>query len=74
MKRRVISLSLPEKYLRKLEKLTEQESKSRSQLIRELLDRYEEDEEWKDIFKWGEETRIKFNIKSEEDILRIIND
>ena len=30
--------------------------------------------EWEQIRKWGEETAIKFNIKSEEDILRIIND
>ena len=74
MKRKIISLSLPEKYLRKLEKLTGEESKSRSQLIRELLDKYEADEVWKDIFKWGEETQTKFNIKSEEDVLRIIND
>ncbi|KKQ41409.1 MAG: hypothetical protein US60_C0041G0011 [Microgenomates group bacterium GW2011_GWC1_37_8] len=74
MKRRVVSFSLPEKYLKKLEKLTQEESKSRSQLIRELLDKYEADEVWEEIFKWGVETRSKFNIKSEEDVLKIIND
>jgi len=74
MKRKVVSVSLPENYLRKLEKLTEGENKSRSQLIRELLDKYETDEIWQDIYKWGDETQAKFNIKSEEDVLRIIND
>ncbi|OGM21369.1 hypothetical protein A2955_04340 [Candidatus Woesebacteria bacterium RIFCSPLOWO2_01_FULL_37_19] len=74
MKRKVVSLSLPEKYFNKLEKFTEEESKSRSQLIRELLDRYEADEVWEEIFKWGAETRRKFNIKNEKDVLRIIND
>ena len=74
MKRKVVSLSLPEKYYKKLEKLSEEESKSRSQLVRDLIDKYEADEAWTEIFKWGEETQGKFNIKSEEDVLRIIND
>lgn len=73
MKRKVISLSLTDKYLNKLKKLSEEENKSRSQLVRELIDKYETDEEWGQIRKWGAETAKKFNIKSEEDVLRIIN-
>lgn len=74
MKRKVISLSLTDKYLNKLKKLSEEENKSRSQLVRELIDKYEADEEWEQIRKWGAETAKKFNIKTEEDVLRIIND
>lgn len=74
MDRQVISISLYKKYLKKLDQMSKRESKSRSQLIRELIDRYEVETEWEQIRKWGRETAKKFNIKSEEDVLRIIND
>ena len=74
MKRKVLSVSLPVKYFQRLERLTKDKDKSRSQVIREMLDKYETDEEWSQIYKWGRQTARKFNIKSEEDVLRIIND
>ena len=74
MDRQVITISLYQKYLKKLDKMSKSENKSRSQFIRELIDRYETDKEWKQIRSWGRETAKKFNINSEEDILRIIND
>ena len=74
MDRQVISVSLYKKYLKKLDQMTKKENKSRSQVVRELIERYETDKEWEQIRKWGRETAKKFNIKSEEDILRIIND
>jgi len=74
MKRKVVSLSLTDKYLNKLNKLSKEEDKSRSQLIRELIDKYETDDMWSQVYKLGRQTARKFNIKSEEDVLRIIND
>lgn len=29
---------------------------------------------WQKIFSWGQETASKLNIKTEEDILKLIND
>lgn len=74
MDRQIITISLYQKYLKKLDKMSKLENKSRSQLIRELIDKYETDKEWEQIRKWGAETAKKFNIKNEEDVLRIIND
>jgi len=74
MDRQVVSISLYKKYLKKLDKMSKKEDKSRSQLVRELIDKYETDKEWEQIREWGRETAKKFNIKSEEDVLRIIND
>ena len=74
MDRQVISISLYKKYLNKLDQMSKKEDKSRSQVVRELIEKYETDKEWEQIRKWGRETAKKFNIKSEEDILRIIND
>ncbi|MCH7730809.1 ribbon-helix-helix protein, CopG family [Patescibacteria group bacterium] len=74
MDRQVVSISLYKKYLRKLDKMSKRQNKSRSQIVRDLLDKYETDKEWEQVYAWGRETAKKFNIKSEEDVLRIIND
>lgn len=74
MDRQVISISLYKKYLKKLDRMSKKEDKSRSQLVRELIDKYETDKEWEEIYEIGRKTAKKFNIKSEEDVLRIIND
>lgn len=74
MDRQVITISLYQKYLKKLDKMSKMENKSRSQLIRELIDKYETDKLWEEIYEIGRKTAKKFNIKSEEDVLRIIND
>ena len=74
MDRQVISISLYKKYLNKLDQMSKKEDKSRSQLVRELIDKYETDKEWEEIYEIGRKTAKKFNIKSEEDVLRIIND
>lgn len=74
MDRQIITISLYQKYLKKLDKMSKMENKSRSQLIRELIDKYETDKLWEEIYEIGRKTAKKFNIKSEEDVLRIIND
>ncbi len=70
----VISISLPPEILAILEKLSLKTSKTRSEIIKDLLVRYYQDVSWEEIFAWGKKTRERFNIKGEEDILKIIND
>lgn len=72
--RQIISISLSSAQLRQLDRISKSDHKSRSQLIRELIDKYQTQKAWKQIRRWGKETAKKFNIKSEADILRIIND
>lgn len=74
MDRQVVSISLYKKYLKKLDQMSKKEDKSRSQVVRELIDKYETDMLWGDIYEIGRKTAKKFNIKSEEDVLRIINE
>jgi len=74
MDRQVVSISLYKKYLKKLDQMSKKEDKSRSQFVRELIDKYETDKDWEEIYEIGRKTAKKFNIKSEEDVLRIIND
>lgn len=70
----VISISLPPEVLTKLEKIIKETSKTRSEVIKDLLVSYYQDKSWEDIFAWGRNAKEKFNIKSEEDIVRLIND
>jgi len=70
----VISISLPPEDLETLQRLAAQMAKTRSEVIRELLASYSQKKSWEQIFAWGRQTKEKFNIRSEEDILKIIND
>ncbi len=70
----VISISLPPEILSILERLSKKTAKTRSEIIKELLVTYYQDESWEQIFAWGRKTKEKFDIKSEEDIVRLIND
>ncbi len=70
----VISISLPPEVLAILEKITRKTSKTRSEVVKELLVSYYQDKSWEQIFTWGRKTKEKYNIKREEDIIKIIND
>ena len=70
----VISVSLPQKFLSILNQLTKKMAKTRSEVIKDLLLGYYQDQSWEQIFDWGRITKEKFNINSEEDIVKLIND
>lgn len=70
----VISISLPPEDLATLQRLTTKAAKTRSEVIRDLLATYSQKKSWEQVFAWGRQTKEKFNIRSEEDILKIIND
>jgi len=70
----VISVSLPQEFLLILNQLTKKMAKTRSGVIKDLLLDYYQDQLWEQIFEWGRTTKEKFNIKSEEDIVKLIND
>ena len=73
-KTEILSLSLPPRLLEEIEKVTNKENLTRSELIREALRFYfKEKERWKQIRKWGEITKKKFKIKREEDIEKIVD-
>jgi len=69
----VVSLSLPGATFKKLEQTRKQEGETRSNFIRRLIESYVEDNRWGEIYKRGEEAARKFNIKSEEDVDKILH-
>jgi metal-responsive CopG/Arc/MetJ family transcriptional regulator len=73
-KRKVVSLSLTPKSLSLLDRISKKEEKSRSAVVRDLIRSYFVEKDWDEIFNWGKETAKKFKIRSEADVLELIND
>ncbi len=71
---KVISISLPPEIFTRLETIRKQTSKTRSQVIKDLIRKYEIDQAWNQLYSLGQKTAEKFNISTEKDILKIIND
>jgi metal-responsive CopG/Arc/MetJ family transcriptional regulator len=70
----VVSISLQPEVMAVLEQLSRGSSKTRSEVIKDLIISCAQDKSWEQIFAWGRKTKERFNIRSEEDILKIIND
>jgi len=68
-----ITLSLPPEMTKKIEKLMKEEQRTRSELLREALRRYIEEQEWKKIYRYGEMKTRKLGIK-EEDVEKLVNE
>lgn len=70
---KTITLSVPPMMADKIKELMEEEGRTRSELLREALRRYIEEQEWKKIYRYGE---IKAREKgiTEDDIERIVHE
>jgi len=73
-KRQVVCLSLPKKSLLLLDRISRKEEKNRSEVVRELIKKYLIEKDWEEIFSWGIKTAKNLHLKTEEDILKLIND
>ena len=70
---KTISLSLPPEMAKKIKELMKKEGRTRSELIREALRRYVEEQEWKEICQYGEMKAKQKGIK-EEDVDQIVHE
>ena len=75
MNTQIINISLPKELLEEIDKRAQQESRSRSELLREAARVYlRRISSWDEIYKLGRKTAKKFGIKTEEDVYRVIQD
>jgi len=70
---KIISLSILPEMAEKIKELMKKEGRTRSELIREALRRYIEEQEWKEIYRYGEIKTKEKGIR-EEDVDRIIHE
>ena len=68
---KTVTLSLPPEMADKIEELMKEEGRTRSELLREALRRYAEEQEWKKIYRYGEMKARKKRITEDqvEDII-----
>ena len=73
MNTQTLNISLPSDLIKKIDEVSKNEYRNRSELIREALRVYLEDKyEWGQIFKLGEKVMKEMGIKDEDDINRLI--
>jgi len=72
---KIVNFSLPPEIYEDVNELARQTQTSRSQILREAIKQYVVSERrWQQIRTWGEETAEKLEIKSEDDVERIIHE
>ena len=68
-----ITVSLPTDLLRETERVAVQETRTRSELIRDALRQYLASRRWQHLRQWGGETAIRLGLKTEADLQRLLD-
>lgn len=68
-----ITISLPPKLFRRVEKVAKEENRTRSELLREALRQYLENREWKRLFQYGAGRAKAMGIQ-EEDVEKLVDE
>lgn len=63
---RILSLSLPPELLQEAERLATKEGRTKSELFREALRRYIQEQRWADLRRYGAQRVRKLGIKETE--------
>ena len=75
MQMQTLNITLPRDLVAKADLLAEAEYKTRSELVKILLQDYiKEKTAWEQIFEAGAKAAKKLGIKSEEDVYKIVSD
>ena len=61
-----ITFSLPPDMAERVDQVTRQQGRARSELLREALLRYIEECEWRELFTYGEQTARKLGIVADD--------
>ncbi|MBC8387234.1 MAG: ribbon-helix-helix protein, CopG family [Actinobacteria bacterium] len=69
-----MNISLSQELYREIENTAQEESRTKSELVREAFRQYSANKKWSQIRRWGEETARRMGIKDEDDIDRILHD
>lgn len=68
-----IAVSLPSGLLREMERVAKEETRTRSDLIRDALQQYLASRRWQRLRKWGAETAERLGLKTEADLQRLLD-
>lgn len=74
---KTLTVSLPPQIYREVERLANEEGKTKSELFRDMINIYEDylnEKRWRRLRRLGNETAKKLNITSEEDIEKLVHE
>ena len=73
-KTKLITISIFPELLEKLNRIAKEESRTRSELLREAMRRYIEEREYQAIIRYAREKAEKTGVKTEEDVYRLVGE
>ena len=65
---KILNVSLPPEMYEAIEQVAREESRTKSELIREAFRQYQFNRRWRSLREWGDETALRFDIRSDEDV------
>lgn len=68
-----ITISLPAPLVREAERAAREESRTRSDLVRDALQQYLASRRWQRLRRWGSETAQRLGLKTEADLERLLD-
>lgn len=71
---KIVTISLPPEVADEIDRLAAEESRTRSELVREAFRQYVTYGRWRRIRRWGDETAREFGIRTEADVDRILHE
>jgi CopG family transcriptional regulator/antitoxin EndoAI len=69
-----ITVSLPPDLLRETQRAAQEETCTRSELIRDALRQYLASRRWQRLRQWGAETAERLGLKTEADLQRLLDE
>jgi CopG family transcriptional regulator/antitoxin EndoAI len=69
-----ITISLPTDLLRETQWVAKEETRTRSELIRDALRQYLASRRWQRLRQWGAETADRLGLKTEADLQRLLDE
>jgi len=69
-----ITISLPTDLLRETQRVAKEETRTRSELIRDALRQYLASRRWQRLRQWGAETADRLGLKTEADLQRLLDE
>jgi len=68
-----ITVSLPTDLLRETQRVAKEETRTRSEVIRDALRQYLASRRWQRLRQWGAETAERLGLKTEADLQRLLD-
>jgi CopG family transcriptional regulator/antitoxin EndoAI len=68
---KILNISLPPEMYEEIEQMAREESRTKSELMREAFRQYQFNRRWRLLRRWGEETALRLGIQSDDDVERL---